>query len=241
MKFYQSSLLNQFPDLLHTFTTKKDGNIAFHVGEDKKSVLVAHKLLGEKHSYDSRTLIHMKQIHSNKVHIVTENESFEYPPSCDALVTNKKNTPLMVMVADCSALLFYDNVQKVIGVVHAGRAGAFNNIVQNLLDVFTQEFHSKTKDIYVSISPAICQNCYEVGKEIEQEAKSLNLEYAIKKEQERYYLNIRAILEKQLLQGGLQKEHIEVSPLCNACNTQTYYSYRKEGQTGRFSGVLMLK
>ena len=241
MKFYQSSLLKQFDNLLCTITTKQDGNLAFHVNDDQERVLHKHKILAQKHSYSYEKLIHMKQIHSNKVKVVTKEEDFFSTPSCDALVTDKRDIPLMVMVADCSALLFYDDTQKVIGVVHAGRAGAFSNIIQNTLHTFSTQFNSKVEDIFVTVAPAICQECYEVGEEIFIEAQMLQLEYAILKKEEKYYLDIRSILESQLLQGGVQKEHIEMSPLCNACHTEEYYSYRKEGQTGRFSGVLMLK
>ncbi len=241
MKFYQSSLLKQFDNLLCTITTKQDGNLAFHVNDDEQRVLQNHKTLAKKHSYSYEKLIHMKQIHSNEVRVITKEEDFFSPLCCDALVTDEKNIPLMVMVADCSALLFYDDIQKVIGVVHAGRAGAFSNIIQNTLHTFSTQFNSKIEDIFVTIAPAICQECYEVGEEIFIEAQKLQLEYAILKKEEKYYLNIRSILESQLLQSGVKKEHIEISPLCNACHTQEYYSYRKEGQTGRFSGVLMLK
>jgi len=241
MKFYQSSLLKQFDNLLCTITTKQDDNLAFHVNDDEQRVLQNHKTLAKKHSYSYEKLVHMKQIHSNEVRVITKEEDFFSPSSCDALVTNKRDIPLMVMVADCSALLFYDDTQKVIGVVHAGRAGAFNNIVQNTLHTFSTQFGSKIEDIFVTIAPAICQECYEVGEEIFIEAQKLQLEYAIQKKEEKYYLDIRSILESQLLQGGVKKEHIEISPLCNACHTEEYYSYRKEGQTGRFSGVLMLK
>ncbi len=241
MKFYQSSLLKQFDNLLCFITTKQDGNIAFHVNDDEQMVLQNHKTLANKHSYSYKKLIHMKQIHSNEVRVISKEDDFFSIPSCDALVTDKKNIPLMVMVADCSALLFYDDTQKVIGVVHAGRTGAFSNIVRNTLQTFSTQFGSSVEDIFVTIAPSICQKCYEVGEEIFIQAQQLQLEYAIHKKGEQYYLDIKTILEEQLLHGGVKKEHIEFSPLCNACNTKEYYSYRKEGQTGRFGGVLMLK
>ncbi len=241
MKFYQSKLLNAFSDIRHCYTTKHSKNLAFHVNDKIEEVIANHQHLAQELKYDCKTVVHMKQIHSNAVKIIDENDSFETPPTCDALVTNKKNIPLMIMVADCAPLLFYDKEKKTIGVAHAGRAGAFSNISQNVVDVFVNNFHAKPENIYVSIGPNIHQCCYEVGEEIFDETKKLDLEYAIQKRDNSYFLNIQKILQTQLLNAGIQKENIETAPLCTACNTTNFYSYRAEKETGRFSGIIFLK
>lgn len=240
MKFYQSSLLNQFPNLTSLFTTKKSGNLAFHVGDIKENVIKNHQILAERFNYHLNSLIHMKQIHSNLVHKVDKNDNFNNPQSCDALITNKKHTPLMVMVADCSPLLFYDYKTQTIAVAHAGRAGAFSNIVQKVCDSFENEFQSNIEDIYVSVGPNIGVCCYEVGEEIYQEAKLLNLEYAIQKENKSYYLNITKILKKQLLDAGVNLQNIEFSEECTCCKNEKYFSYRAQKITGRFAGIISL-
>lgn len=249
MKFYQSKLLNNYANLTHAFTTKSGGeslapysslNLAFHVGDNPLTVQINHELLAKKLSYEKRTLVHMKQIHSNIVKIVTQNDNFDAPPTCDALITNKKNIPLMVMVADCSALLFYDDVQKVIAVAHAGRAGAFQNIIKNVVSSFVENFHSNREDIRVSIGANIGACCYEVGDEIYEEAKKLELEYALHKKNGRYYLDVNKILKTQLLEAGIETNNIEISDECSCCLREKYFSYRADGITGRFCGVLML-
>ncbi|ADN09688.1 peptidoglycan editing factor PgeF [Sulfurimonas autotrophica] len=240
MKFYQSKLLNNYPELTHAFTCKESNNLAFHVNDIKKNVIQNHIQLAKELKYDYRTLVHMKQIHSNIVKIVDKNDNFDNPLTCDAVITNKKHIPLMVMVADCSPLLFFDPVQNVIAAVHAGKAGAFGNIIQNVIKSFTNDFYSVPKDIIVSIGPAICQNCYEVDDEIYQEAKELKLDYAVEKKDEKFYLDIKAILREQLHVMGIEEKNIEISSLCNCCHADTFYSYRKNNNTGRFAGVIML-
>ena len=240
MKFYQSKLLKSFADIRHCYTTKHSGNLAFHVNDKKEKVIANHKRLAKEFDYDYRTLVHMKQVHSNAVKIITKKENFDAPPTCDALITNQKNTPLMVMVADCAPLLFFDKEQKSIAVAHAGRAGAFSNIIQNVIDTFIKNFQAKSENIYVSIGPSIGACCYEVGAEIVKEAKELHLDYAIEKRENSYFLNIRKILQTQLLNAGVKEENIEISALCNACHTESFYSYRVEKETGRFSGVILL-
>lgn len=240
MKFHQSNLLKQFSNVTSAFTTKQSGNLAFHVGDVKETVVKNHKLLANELQYDYRTLVHMKQVHSNTVRKVTSDDSFENPPTCDALITDKKRKVLMVMVADCAPILFYDPKKEVIAVAHAGRAGAFKNIVQNVVYSFTNEYDSKPDDILVSIGSSIGVCCYEVGSEIYKECLELDLEYSILKKEQNFYLDISKILLKQLLNAGIQRSHIELSDECSACTTQQHYSYRAENKTGRFAGLIYL-
>lgn len=249
MQLIKSNLLNNFKNLTHAFTTREGGvsqksynslNLAWHVEDEARHVEMNHELLAKELGYDKNRLIHMKQIHSDIVHVVNEDDNFHMPITCDALITNKPNTPLMVMVADCSPILFYDDIQKVIAVAHAGRAGAFKNIVQNVLDAFVHEFGSKPENIFVSIGASIGACCYEVGDEIYEVACGNGFEYAMSQKNGRWHLDVGAILESQLLISGIKKEHLEISQECSCCKSETYFSYRKSGVTGRFAGVILL-
>lgn len=222
------------------FTSKADGNLAFHVNDDEKNVINNHKSLAKKHSYNLETLVHMKQIHSDIVHVVDADDNFNNPPTCDALITYKKNIPLMVMVADCTPILFHDEIKGVIAVAHAGRQGAFKNIVKNVLDAFVDNYASDIKDIKVNIGASICQSCYEVGSEIDAESCELNMQYAIENKNGSFYLDVNKIILKQVKDCGILNENIEISKECSSCNIDNYYSYRRDGQTGRFAGVIVL-
>ena len=231
MSLYQSKFF---------FTTKQDGNLAFHVNDDEKKVIKNHKKLSIKHSYNLETLVHMKQIHSDIVHIIDKNDNFQNPPTCDALITDKPNTPLMVMVADCTPVLFFDKNKGVVAAAHVGREGAFKNIVKNVIDKFITKYGSNTDHIDVKIGASICKRCYEVGSEIDKKAKGLNLEYAVEKIDDKFYLDVNKIILKQLKDCGIKSINIELSQDCSSCNQEDYFSYRRDGQTGRFAGVIIL-
>ena len=250
MKIIQSKLLKNHTNIIHGFTTKDSGksvapysslNLAFHVGDNINAVEENHILLAKELDYKKESLIHMKQVHSNRVHYVTKNDNFSNPKECDALITNIKNIPLMVMVADCSPILFFDIKKEIIGVAHSGRAGTFNNIIKSITHSFIEDFNSKVVDIKVTIGASIGVCCYEVGAEIYEEAKELNLLYAIETREKSYYLNISKILKKQLLKLGFKEQNIEISKECSSCLSQKYFSYRAEGITGRFAGVISLR
>ncbi|MBW6487905.1 peptidoglycan editing factor PgeF [Sulfurimonas sp.] len=240
MKFYYSEKLSLFTNLLHAFTTKESGNLAFHVRDDETEVQKNHELLAKELGYEKNSLVHMQQIHSDIVHVVA-NEDFKTPPTCDALITNRPNTPLMVMVADCSPILFYDDKKRVIAAAHAGRQGAFKNIVKNVVERMKTEFGTEAKNVHVSVGASIGVCCYEVGGEIYVEAKEKGLEYAMQKRGGSFYLDVASILQKQLLSCGIKRENIEFCDDCTCCNTHKYFSYRAEAKTGRFAGIIQLK
>lgn len=215
-------------------------NLAFHVEDDESLVQINHDILANTLDYDKYSLVYMKQFHSDIIHIVTEDDNFNTPPTCDALITDKTNTPLMVMVADCFPVLFYDPSQKVIAVAHSGRAGTFQNIVKKVIEKMHSEFHSNPKNILVNVGAGIGECCYEVGEEIVTEAQELGYDYAITKKEEKNFLNISNILQQQLKESGIKDKHLKIDNTCTSCNTDQYFSYRAEGKTGRFAGVICL-
>lgn len=245
MKIIISKLLSRYLNLTHAYTTREKklsiygGNLAYHVNDTKENVDTNHKKLSDLLKYPLHNLVYMNQVHKDKVIKVTKD--LKNTPSCDALMTDEKNIPLMVMVADCIPILLYDPVKEAIAVVHAGRAGIFNKILPKTIKQMQNEYGCKSEDLIVSLGASIHQCCYEVGDEIKKEAEELGVEYAIKEEKGHLYLDLISIAKKQLEKLNIPKENIEISQLCTSCNTDLFFSYRAEKKCGRFAGVLMLK
>ena len=212
-------------------------NVAFHVGDDENNVLMNHQYI-RSFFPNSTKISYMNQIHSNKV---CELGMINEIPSCDALITDKAKDILMVMVADCIPILFYDTKQYIIAAIHAGRCGTFTNIVSQTLELMASTYYCNTKDIIVSIGPHIKKCCYEVGEEIVVEAKNLGLDKFIVKYGEKFHLDMISIILQQLIESGIETEKIEIVDNCTCCESDRFFSYRKEGKTGRFCGVIMLE
>jgi len=250
MHTIQSRLLLHYSGVQHTFTTRQKGvstipynsnNLAFHVGDIEKDVLSNHDALAKTIGYDLNTLVHMRQIHSDNVVIVDETFTFDNPPECDALITTMANKPLMVMTADCTPLLLYDPRQKVIAAIHAGRAGAFKNIVAKSVRKMQEDFHSSPSDILAVLGPSIGVCCYEVNETINNEAYTLGFGYAMQKRQKKFYLDVNRILKAQLEASGISRAHTENLNRCTACENSTFFSYRADGQkTGRMAGIIVM-
>lgn len=240
MQLYKSKRLK----VKHAFSSRQGGvsqppydslNLAYHVGDRRDDVVKNHKLFAYEAGFDFKKLVFMNQIHSNKVHVVDE-DSF-LVPSCDALVTNLCDTPLMVMSADCAPVLFYDEVSKTIAAAHVGRKGAFGNIVKNVLDVMGERFGAEAENIVVAVGPNIKSCCYEVGEKEKSEAKNLGYGFALSGT----HLDIDAIIAHQLQKEGVLKEHVEFLPHCTCCESERFFSYRAQGETGRNAAVIVLE
>jgi polyphenol oxidase len=226
-------IIKDTPELLAFFTDISDENIAYHVTNDFAQVNFAREKLSQKYHFKLSNLTYMEQIHSNYVKIADPSQQFQ----CDALITDKKEIPLMVMVADCVPILFYDLVTKVIAVAHAGRIGTFKNIASNTIDKMNQTYDCNPKNIQVVLGPSIQKCCYEVSMEIaEYTKKSFGDQFVNDRN-----IDLQWINKKQLLEKGVLPHHIFISEVCTKCGGQPYFSYRKDKTCGRFAGVILLK
>jgi YfiH family protein len=251
MRTIQSKLLSGFEELGHTFTTRLDGkslppylsnNIAFHVGDDEENVLANHRQLAAQLDYRLEKLVHMRQIHSDRVVIVDDTHHFASPPECDALITDRKEIPLMVMSADCTPVLLYDPEKKVIAAVHTGRAGACSAIIPKTIATLEDAFGSDPSDLVAVLGPSIHSCCYEISAQIADDCFEERFGFSISKRGDAYYLDINAIIKKQLEEHGVYAENIEEISHCTSCENDLFFSYRADAQrTGRMAGVIFLR
>ena len=211
------------------FTQRSDGNLGLHVGDNALHVKKNRESLKKKLGVSK--LVFMEQVHGNEVVIINSGDE---NPICDALLCNQKEIGLAVMAADCIPILFQDFDKGVIGVAHAGRIGTSLHVGQKTVEKMIEVFGSKKDNIYITMGPCIQKCCYEVGKEASE-----GLEKCLHVKNDRYFLDLPSFNKEDFLQLGIKAEHIEVSPICTCCDTE-YFSYRKEGKTGRFCGVVSL-
>lgn len=233
------------------FTTRHGGvslppytsnNLAFHVGDDSLHVIENHDRLANALGYDRHRLVHMRQIHSDIILTVDENYTFDTPPECDALITTKSNLPLMIMSADCTPILLHDPINHVIGVVHAGRAGALNRILPKTIETMHRMFGSEPSNVLIAMGPSIHGCCYEINASIAQEVIAQGYPQALSQDDEKVFLDVNTILKRQLEELSIPGEHIEVLEECTSCHKERYFSYRADRQkTGRIAGVIMLR
>jgi YfiH family protein len=188
-------------------------------------------------------LLTLRQVHGAEV-LVYEGDTriLAYPLPYDAVITNKKRVALGISTADCLPILMIDRSKKVIGAVHAGWRGMWRGVVQKAARTMIEAFASSPGDILVGIGPGIGPCCYEVGTEVVSLFQNFsdNPQEFIQEREGRTYLDLSRAAQLELTQVGIPPEHIEAIPLCTACRKDLFYSYRRDGKTGRQLSFIML-
>jgi len=215
------------------FSTTEDGNLAYHVNDIKENVDKNRETVASLMDYKSEDLVYMNQVHGNNVQIVTSN-SPKLIDNCDGIITNEKNLPLMVMVADCIPILFFDEIQGVIAAVHAGRNSTFLKIAQITANKMMNELGCKADNIKVIMGPSIHTCCYEVSDELLNIVKTSFGEKFCKGNN----IDLHGINTMLLEEVGIR--HIRISDVCTKCSNEPFFSFRKDKHTGRFAGIITL-
>jgi len=220
-------------DIFYTFTNKDEGNLAYHVLDKKENVDKNRFDLSQKYKFDINKLISMNQVHGNRVVTVDEN-SPNIIGNCDGIITNKKGKTLMVMVADCIPILFFDKFKGVIAAVHAGRNSTFQKISEVTALKMRDEFACKVENIEVIMGPSIQKCCYEVDEKL---ANIVKLNFGAEFENNRY-IDLQGINKKQLNDLGIR--NITITNICTKCSGTDFFSYRIDKNCGRFAGIISI-
>ena len=99
-----------------------------------------------------------------------------------------------------------------------------------------KEFSSRPADIHAAVGPSLGPCCGEFKGHEEYFPASFN-KFQVGED----YFDLWAVSCWQLLEAGVTQAHIEVCGVCTSCRTDLFYSYRREGKTGRFAVTAMLK
>ena len=213
----------------------------FKFGSDnrEKSFCFVKKLFNT----DKIATVH--QVHSNKVVCIDE-KNYNLSIQADGMITNVSNIALGIKAADCQAVYLYDSENKVIGNIHSGWKGTLDCILYNAIDLMINKYHCSLENIEAYFCPSICQNCFEVDKDVylmfEKKFNNIDKYTICKKDYDKYYIDIVALNKDLLISYGLLDNNIHTSDICTKCNSDVFHSYRAEKDTaGRNCAFIMLK
>ncbi|WP_188037298.1 peptidoglycan editing factor PgeF [Actinotalea sp. JY-7885] len=89
-------------------------------------------------------------------------------PEGDALVTNRSDVAVGVLVADCVPVLLADPGRRVVAAVHAGRRGLVAGVLEAAVDRMVA-LGARVGDVRAVIGPAVCGRCYEVPEDMRED------------------------------------------------------------------------
>ncbi|WP_051467097.1 peptidoglycan editing factor PgeF [Actinomadura oligospora] len=211
-------------------------NLGGAVGDDPAAVRANREHAAAVLGVDAGRTVWMRQVHGADVAFVKSPDDLG-DDAVDGVVTTVPGLVLAVLVADCAPVLLADPVAGVVGAAHSGRPGTLAGVVPALVDRM-REHGAEPARITGAIGPAACGSCYEVPEAMRAEvAARVPAAYATTGAGTPG-LDIRAGIVEQLAGRGVTG--VSVDPRCTI-ETPDLFSYRRDGQTGRFAGFVWLK
>lgn len=245
------------PNIIAGFTTRQGGkskhplntlNMGLHINQDQKNALANRKLLSEKLAIPLSNWVGGEQIHSTNQKIVTHRDlgkgAISYHNALkkvDGLITNQKKILCTAYFADCVPIFYFDPVTNYIGIAHAGWRGSVKQMAKKMVETF-KDVGVDIKNLLVVIGPCISQLNYEVDQKIIQQIDERFIaKTTIKKDNNRYLLNLKQLNIEILLQSGVLRHNIDITNYCTYTHQDLFFSHRRDqGQTGRMLGYIGL-
>ena len=256
------------PGHIHAGTTTRlagasrppfDGfNLAGHVGDDPRAVAENRLRLQSRLSLPAAPTW-LQQRHSSKVVEANPDVSVEADGAC----TGASSRVCAVLTADCIPLLLCNRTGSEIAAVHIGWRGLSRGIIKNALAMFNAE----PRELLAWLGPSISQGNYEVGADVitaclgkektdifpggngdrfeicpqseQSENKSVPFSQVIRQSRtNHWFLDLG-----QLVKNGLRQQGVEGIYGCNLCThgrEDLFYSYRRDGVTGRMASMIWM-
>jgi len=232
----------------HAFLTRQGGvslapydslNLSDKNGDREEPVSKNKKIIAEAFGFDLDRLVLLDQMHQDRVLLLKEPIiTLPSPLEYDALITNSPNTFLGILTADCLPILAVDQKKKVIAAIHAGRQGTALRITAKVLKKMAGDFGCSSDNLLIAMGSSIGPRCYEIDERVFQREWE---PFSVPRRVGKWTVDLAKINIAQMKREGIQEEQISWIDLCTHCHSDLYFSYRKEGRTGRqlsFIGIV---
>lgn len=208
-------------------------NLGSHVGDDPDAVRRNREIVQEQVGLP---VAYLNQIHSTIV--VNAADALGNTPDADASVDNTGKAACAAMTADCLPVLFCDKAGTVVAAAHAGWRGLAGGVLQNTIAAM----NVAPVEIMAYLGPAIGADAFEVGQDVFDAFCTPMPEAADAFEDiggGKYLADIYALARLVLRREGV--DMIYGGTHCTVLERDTFFSYRRDGQTGRMVSLIWLE
>jgi YfiH family protein len=251
--FYICRALEEIADLQHGFSTRHGGvsslpdgalnlrhapwDSSENVRENRRRFLGALRLRAGR-------LLTLRQVHSDRIHIIGEIPSHWNQPEGDALATELEGAALAVQTADCFPILIADPGGRGVACIHSGWRGTLARLPGKTVEAMRNAFGCDPSRLLAAIGPGIRSCCYGVGEEVADRFREnypgLPLAGRRMDHPDKYLLDLPGALRSQLGEAGIAPGNLHDLGICTHCRTDEFFSYRAEGPlSGRMMAVIM--
>lgn len=209
-------------------------NLGAGVRDRPEAVARNREILAAQFGLESSSLRFMRQVHGCHVEVVdADRPAGQAEDACDAVITNRSDIALAVLVADCTPVLLLDRQAGWVGAVHAGRAGMTDAVVVRTVHRLRERGAGNLEAV---VGPSICGRCYEVPGSMRDDAThAYRAAYAVS------WSGTPAIDVAGAVVEQLASEHVAVRWLAGCTRESTdLYSHRGDPHAGRFAAVVRL-
>ncbi len=212
-------------------------NLGNHVGdvpeavERNKALLVKYAQLPQQPTW-------LEQVHGTR--IITLDGLSVVNNQADAVYTNIPGQVCAVMTADCLPVLFCSRSGMEVAAAHAGWRGLCAGVLENTVS----RFNAKPDTIRAWLGPAIGPEKFEVGSEVREAFIKTNPELAqaftpYNDHSDRFLANLYLLAKLKLQSVGVAE--IFGGTACTFMEEKKFFSYRRDGHTGRMATLIWLR
>jgi hypothetical protein len=158
----------------------------------------------------------------------------------DAACSRRTGVPCGVMTADCLPVLFTDRAGSVVAAAHAGWRGLCNGVLEASLAAM----RVAPDEILAWFGPAIGPEHFEVGPEVRAAFLARDDAAAMAFQPgcgDRWMADIFLLARQRLTRAGLPADAIYGGDLCTVSDATQFFSYRRDGVTGRMASLIWLE
>lgn len=209
-------------------------NLGDHVGDDPVAVARNRLIVGDVLQLPTEPLW-LQQVHGVEVCAMDVGVCY---PQADASFALRNNQVCVVMTADCLPVLFCDKAGTRVAAAHAGWRG----LEAGVLEQTVQKLGCAAHDIIAWLGPAIGAQAFEVGAEVRAAFMQHDPAAAVAFQPSatgKWLADIYLLARQRLNAVGVQA--IFGGEYCTYSDAQRFFSYRRDGQTGRMASLIWLE
>jgi len=230
------------PANIHGFTTTRNGgfsqgpwrslNLGRSCGDDPEHVAQNRRLLSGLLPGEPRWI---SQVHGTNA--VSWDKANEPGVKADAIFSHAAGQVCAVLTADCLPVLFCDRAGTQVAVAHAGWRG----LAAGVLEATVAAMQCEPEELMAWMGPAIGPEAFEVGKDVYDAFVNLNAEnvIAFKPHRDRWLADLYLLARLALTQAGVGQ--VTGGVYCTFSDASKFFSYRRDGVTGRMATVAWLE
>jgi len=208
-------------------------NLADHVGDDPAAVRQNRNILQQSLQLPAAPAW-LNQVHGDMVVDVSQCGE---RPSADAGYCTRTGSVCTVLTADCLPVLLCDQDGTRVAAAHAGWRGLAGGILESSIKVLDTD----PARLVVWLGPAIGPMAFEVGDEVrqvfvDQHAQAVGAFNATTGG--RWLADLYRLARIRLQAVGV--DAIYGGGLCTLTDREQFYSYRRDGATGRMASLIWL-